>query len=185
MKKRTRFPLMGLALLALAGGLELIVVDGTLTGKTPINPVLSRIGMVLEQKTAPSTASAQPMYIWKDASGVTHISETPPPSASSGAPQAREYQFSPQPPAEQPAPVETPVMPEYQAQAPSDTDAAIAAVGRENLQEIERLKKELELYQKQFIRARNMGDGYAQTRFRTLIEQNREALARLAPETQQ
>lgn len=79
MKKRKRFSLAWLALLALAGGVELLIVDGTLSGGTPLSRVASSVRETLDQTPTPANAASQQMYIWKDASGVTHISETPPP----------------------------------------------------------------------------------------------------------
>ena len=103
MKKRKRFSLAWLALLALAGGVELLIVDGTLSGGAPLSRVASSVRETLDQTPTPANAASQQMYIWKDASGVTHISETPPPKPPAG--KVEEYQFSPQPPAAQPEPV--------------------------------------------------------------------------------
>ncbi len=187
MKKRARVSLTGLALLALAAGLELLVVDGTLSGRAPLRTVTELCGQIGEQAT-PSPASAQQMYIWKDASGVTHISETPPPASSGNTPKAKEYTFSPEPPAARPAPVEPlpqqPQPPSRPHVSASKTDEAIALVQQERRQEIERLQKEREHLEQQFIRARNSGDGYAQIRFRTLLERNRDALLELDPQPQ-
>lgn len=187
MKKRARVSLTGLALLALAGGLELLVVDGTLSGRVPLRAVTELCGQ-LGEKTTPSAASAQQMYIWKDASGVTHISETPPPSRAGKTPAAEEYNFSPEPPAAQPAPVEPLIQQPQPSSQPemsaAKTNEAIALVQQERQQEIERLQKEREHLERQFVRARNAGDGYAQIRFRTLLERNREALLKLAPQQQ-
>ena len=43
---------------------------------------------------------------------------------------------------------------------------------------LEQLQKERGQLEKQLYRARATGDGYAQIRFRTLLEQNREGLLR-------
>ncbi len=195
MKKRT-FPLMGLALLAVAGGLELLVVDSTLSGKVPLRDITATVGKLWDRQTTPSSASAQPMYIWKDAAGVTHISETPPPNTGktnetgNAGKTVKEYQFSPQPAVSAPPPVEplTPpaalnsLMPETpQGLSASETDKAIEAVRKEREQALELLRQERTQLERQFVRARNSGDGYAQTRFRTLLERNREALEKLAP----
>ena len=48
-------------------------------------------------------------------------------------------------------------------------------------QQVEQLQKERGQLEKQLYRARATGDGYAQIRFRTLLEQNREALDKLIP----
>ena len=48
-------------------------------------------------------------------------------------------------------------------------------------QKVEQLQKERGQLEKQLYRARATGDGYAQIRFRTLLEQNREALEKLIP----
>ena len=103
MKKRKRFSLAWLALLALAGGVELLIVDGTLSGGAPLSRMASSVRETLDQTPTPANAASQRMYIWKDASGVTHISETPPPKPPTG--KVEEYQFSPQPPAAPPEPV--------------------------------------------------------------------------------
>ena len=163
MKKRKRFSLAWLALLALAGGVELLIVDGTLSGGAPLSRVASSVRETLDQTPTPANAASQQMYIWKDASGVTHISETPPPKPPAG--KVEEYQFSPQPPAAQPAELEK-----------------AAAEARKRLQQqVEQLQKERGQLEKQLYRARATGDGYAQIRFRTLLEQNREALEKLIP----
>ena len=47
--------------------------------------------------------------------------------------------------------------------------------------QVEQLQKERGQLEKQLYRARATGDGYAQIRFRTLLEQNREALEKLIP----
>ena len=93
MKKRKRFSLAWLALLALAGGVELLIVDGTLSGGAPLSRVASSVRKTLDQTPTPANAASQQMYIWKDASGVTHISETPPPKPPAG--KVEEYQFLP------------------------------------------------------------------------------------------
>ena len=103
MKKRKRFSLAWLALLALAGGVELLIVDGTLSGGAPLSRVASSVRETLDQTPTPANAASQQMYIWKDASGVTHISETPPPKPPAG--KVEEYQFSPQPPSPSPWPL--------------------------------------------------------------------------------
>ena len=84
MKKRKRFSLAWLALLALAGGVELLIVDGTLSGGAPLSRMASSVRETLDQTPTPANAASQQMYIWKDASGVTHISETPPPKPPHG-----------------------------------------------------------------------------------------------------
>ena len=57
-----------------------------------------------------------------------------------------------------------------------------AAEARKRLQQqVEQLQKERGQLEKQLYRARATGDGYAQIRFRTLLEQNREALEKLIP----
>ena len=43
MKKRKRFSLAWLALLALAGGVELLIVDGTLSGGAPLSRMASSV----------------------------------------------------------------------------------------------------------------------------------------------
>ena len=198
MKKRKRFSLAWLALLALAGGVELLIVDGTLSGGTPsdkqdtgnyadgdysINPlsrVASSVRETLDQTPTPANAASQQMYIWKDASGVTHISETPPPKPPAG--KVEEYQFSPQPPAAQPepvAPLDIP-SPEHQPSA-AELEKAAAEARKRLQQQVEQLQKERGQLEKQLYRARATGDGYAQIRFRTLLEQNREALEKLIP----
>ena len=47
MKKRKRFSLAWLALLALAGGVELLIVDGTLSGGAPLSRVASSVRKTL------------------------------------------------------------------------------------------------------------------------------------------
>lgn len=180
MKKRKRFSLAWLALLALAGGVELLIVDGTLSGGAPLSRVESSVRETLDQTPTPANAASQQMYIWKDASGVTHISETPPPKPPAG--KVEEYQFSPQPPAAQPepvAPLDIP-SPEHQPSA-AELEKAAAETRKMLQQQVEQLQKERGQLEKQLYRARATGDGYAQIRFRTLLEQNREALEKLIP----
>ena len=180
MKKRKRFSLAWLALLALAGGVELLIVDGTLSGGAPLSRVASSVRETLDQTPTPANAASQQMYIWKDASGVTHISETPPPKPPAG--KVEEYQFSPQPPAAQPepvAPLDIP-SPEHQPSA-AELEKAAAEARKRLQQQVEQLQKERGQLEKQLYRARATGDGYAQIRFRTLLEQNREALEKLIP----
>ena len=178
MKKRKRFSLAWLALLALAGGVELLIVDGTLSGGAPLSRVASSVRETLDQTPTPANAASQQMYIWKDASGVTHISETPPPKPPAG--KVEEYQFSP--PAAQPepvAPLDIP-SPEHQPSA-AEREKAAAEARKMLQQQVEQLQKERGQLEKQLYRARATGDGYAQIRFRTLLEQNREALEKLIP----
>ena len=187
MKKRKRFSLAWLALLALAGGVELLIVDGTLSGGAPLTLPPKSPGQdpdsvreTLDQTPTPANAASQQMYIWKDASGVTHISETPPPKPPAG--KVEEYQFSPQPPAAQPepvAPLDIP-SPEHQPSA-AELEKAAAEARKRLQQQVEQLQKERGQLEKQLYRARATGDGYAQIRFRTLLEQNREALEKLIP----
>lgn len=168
MKKRKRFSLAWLALLALAGGVELLIVDGTLSGGTPLSRVASSVRETLDQTPTPANAASQQMYIWKDASGVTHISETPPPKPPAG--KVEEYQFSPQPPAAQPepvAPLDIP-SPEHQPSA-AELEKAAAEARKRLQQQVEQLQKERGQLEKQLYRARATGDGYAQIRFRTLL----------------
>lgn len=180
MKKRKRFSLAWLALLALAGGVELLIVDGTLSGGTPLSRVASSVRETLDQTPTPANAASQQMYIWKDASGVTHISETPPPKPPAG--KVEEYQFSPQPPAAQPEPVAPLDIPSLEHQPSAAELEKAAAEARKRLQQqVEQLQKERGQLEKQLYRARATGDGYAQIRFRTLLEQNREALEKLIP----
>ena len=176
MKKRKRFSLTWLALLALAGGLELLLVDGTLSGGAPLLKLASGVRETLDS-TGTSTASAQQMYIWKDASGVTHIGEKPPSGPPSGA--VRELQITPDPAVPQPAPVrpET-VAPPVVQQLPAAPPAAAA----DDRQAAERLRKERAQLEKQLYRARAKGDGYAQIRIRNLLESNRQALEKLTPQ---
>ncbi len=181
MKKRKRFSLAWLALLALAGGVELLIVDGTLSGGAPLSRVMSSMRETLERTPSPANAASQQMYIWKDASGVTHISETPPPKAPAG--KVEEYQFSPQPPVAQPEPVAPLEMPRSEQQPSADDLQKAAAEAQKMLQQqAEQLQKERAQLEKQLYRARAAGDGYAQIRFRTLLEQNREALEKLIPQ---
>ena len=171
MKKRKRFSLAWLALLALAGGVELLIVDGTLSGGAPLSRVASSVRETLDQTPTPANAASQQMYIWKDASGVTHISETPPPKPPAG--KVEEYQPEPVAPLDIPSP-------EHQPSA--DEREKAAAEARKRLQQqVEQLQKERGQLEKQLYRARATGDGYAQIRFRTLLEQNREALEKLIP----
>ena len=176
MKKRKRFSLAWLALLALAGGGELLIVDGTLSGGAPLSRMASSVRETLDQTPTPANAASQQMYIWKDASGVTHISETPPPKPPAG--KVEEYQFSPQPPAAQPEPVAPLDIPSLEHQ-PSAAELEKAAAEARKM--VEQLQKERGQLEKQLYRARATGDGYAQIRFRTLLEQNREALEKLIP----
>ena len=176
MKKRKRFSLAWLALLALAGGGELLIVDGTLSGGAPLSRMASSVRETLDQTPTPANAASQQMYIWKDASGVTHISETPPPKPPAG--KVEEYQFSPQPPAAQPEPVAPLDIPSLEHQPSAAELEKAAAEARKMLQQLQKERGQLE---KQLYRARATGDGYAQIRFRTLLEQNREALEKLIP----
>ena len=181
MKKRKRFSLTWLALLALAGGLELLLVDGTLSCGAPLLKLASGVRETLD-RTGTSTASAQPMYIWKDASGVTHIGEKPPSAPPSGA--VRELQITPDPAVPQPAPVPPePVAPPVAQQPPAEPPAAAppTAAG-EAAQDAERLHRERAQLEKQLYRARAKGDGYAQIRLRNLLETNRQALEKLTPQ---
>ncbi len=176
MKKRKRFSLTWLALLALAGGLELLLVDGTLSGDAPLLKLASGVRETLDGTGTP-TASAQQMYIWKDPSGVTHIGEKPPSGPPAGA--VRELQITPDPAVPQPAPVrpET-VAPPVVQQPPAAPPAAAA----EDRQAAERLRKERAQLERQLYRARAKGDGYAQIRIRNLLESNRQALEKLTPQ---
>ena len=166
MKKRRRFPLIWFALLALAGGLELLIVDGTLSGDAPLHKLED-----LRETLPASTASAQPLYIWKDASGVTHIGEKPPSAPPSGT--VRELRLTPETAAPQPAPV----LPSAVPSAPATPPPAPAA----DAQAAERLRTERAQLEKQLYRARAKGDGYAQTRLRNLLETNRQALEKFVP----
>ena len=153
---------------------------GTLSGGAPLSRVASSVRETLDQTPTPANAASQQMYIWKDASGVTHISETPPPKPPAG--KVEEYQFSPQPPAAQPepvAPLDIP-SPEHQPSA-AELEKAAAEARKRLQQQVEQLQKERGQLEKQLYRARATGDGYAQIRFRTLLEQNREALEKLIP----
>ncbi|MFQ8736031.1 MAG: hypothetical protein ACLSAH_08390 [Bilophila wadsworthia] len=94
MKKRKRFSLAWLALLALAGGVELLIVDGTLSGGTPLSRVASSVRETLDQ--TPTPASALSRCTSGRRIGV-RISETPPPAA-------RGKVRVPQPPAASPSP---------------------------------------------------------------------------------
>ena len=180
MKKRTHLSLGWLALLTLACGVEPLIVDGTPSGGAPLSRMVSGIRETLPPTPSPANAAPQQMYIWKDASGVTHISETPPSKPPAG--KVEEYQFSPQPPAAQPepvAPLDIP-SPEHQPSA-AELEKAAAEARKRLQQQVEQLQKERGQLEKQLYRARATGDGYAQIRFRTLLEQNREALEKLIP----
>lgn len=141
MKKRKRFSLAWLALLALAGGVELLIVDGTLSGGAPLSRVASSVRKRWTKHPPQRMRPSQQMYIWKDASGVTHISETPPPKPPAG--KVEEYQFSPQPPAAQPepvAPLDIP-SPEHQPSA-AELEKAAAEARKRLQQQVEQLQKE-------------------------------------------
>ena len=163
MKKRKRFSLAWLALLALAGGVELLIVDGTLSGGAPLSRVASSVRETLDQTPTPANAASQQMYIWKDASGVTHISETPPPKPPAG--KVEEYQFSPQPPAAQPepvAPLDIP-SPEHQPSA-AELEKAAAEARKRLQQQVEQLQKERGQLEKQDgRRPRGAGKAHPQT----------------------
>lgn len=184
MKKRRRFPFVWLVLLAGAVALEMVVVEGALQGDAPLSRVADGLRRTLAETGAPANAAPQDVYIWKDSSGVTHIGEKPP--AAPG--DVRELRLSPQSPAAPPAlPPSSEGMPA--AQAPSvplegDAPPAGSAQGEQTpgAGERERLLREREALEKQFYRARIKGDGYAQIRFRHLLEANRQALEKLGPQ---
>ena len=80
----------------------------------------------------------------------------------------------------------TPCCPAYRSASRATPSAAelekAAAEARKMLQpQVEQLQTERGQLEKQLYRARATGDGYAQIRFRTLLEQNREALEKLIP----
>lgn len=193
MKKRRRFPLLWLVLLAGAVALEMVVVEGALQGDAPLSRVADGLRRTLAETGAPANAAPQDVYIWKDSSGVTHIGEKPPASAPGDV---RELRLSPQSPAtpSTSAPTSPPALPPSSegmpaAQAPSvpsegDTPPAGSAQGEQapDAGERERLLRERENLEKQFYRARIKGDGYAQIRFRHLLEANRQALEKLGPQ---
>ena len=70
--------------------------------------------------------------------------------------------------------------PEHQPSA-AELEKAAAEARKMLQQQVEQLQKERGQLEKQLYRARATGDGYAQIRFRTLLEQNREALEKLIP----
>lgn len=189
MKKRRRFPLIWLVLLAGAAALEMVVVEGALQGSAPLSRVADGLRRTLAETGAPANAAQQDVYIWKDSSGVTHIGEKPPAAAPGDV---RGLRLSPQPPAAPPAP--SPAFPPSSeglpaAQTPSvpsegDTPPAGSAQGEQtpDAGERERLLRERENLEKQFYRARIKGDGYSQIRFRHLLEANRQALEKLGPQ---
>lgn len=193
MKKRRRFPLLWLVLLAGAVALEMVVVEGALQGDAPLTRVADGLRRTLAETGAPANAAPQDVYIWKDSSGVTHIGEKPPASVPGDV---RELRLSPQPPAASPdsSTTASPVLPPssegmLDAQAPSvqpegDALPAGSAQGEPapDAGERERLLREREALEKQFYRARIKGDGYAQIRFRHLLEANRQALEKLGPQ---
>lgn len=189
MKKRRRFPLIWLVLLAGAVALEMVVVEGALQGDAPLSRVADGLRRTLAETGAPANAAQQDVYIWKDSSGVTHIGEKPPASAPGDV---RELRLSPQPPASSSAvppalPPSSGGMPGAPTpSAPPEADAPPAASaqgeGTQAAGERERLLREREALEKQFYRARIKGDGYAQIRFRHLLEANRQALEKLGPQ---
>lgn len=192
MKKRRRFPLLWLVLLAGAVALEMVVVEGALQGDAPLSRVADGLRRTLAETGAPANAAPQDVYIWKDSSGVTHIGEKPPAAAPGDV---RELRLSPQPPAGSPdSSPASPVLPPSSegmpaAQAPSvpsegDAPPAGSAQGEPapDAGERERLLREREALEKQFYRARIKGDGYAQIRFRHLLEANRQALEQVGPQ---
>ena len=63
----------------------------------------------------------------------------------------------------------------------AELEKATAEARKMLQQQVEQLQKERGQLEKQLYRARATGDGYAQIRFRTLLEQNREALEKLIP----
>ena len=69
----------------------------------------------------------------------------------------------------------------YYKKAAMFLEKAAAAARKRLQQQVEQLQKERGQLEKQLYRARATGDGYAQIRFRTLLEQNREALEKLIP----
>lgn len=193
MKKRRRFPFVWLVLLAGAVALEMVVVEGALQGDAPLSRVADGLRRTLAETGAPANAAPQDVYIWKDSSGVTHIGEKPPASAPGNM---RELRLSPQPPATPPAssPAAPSALPPSSEgmldtpapSAPSEADAPPAASAQGEATraagERERLLREREALEKQFYRARIKGDGYAQIRFRHLLETNRQALEKLGPQ---
>lgn len=174
MRKRRRFPLTWLALLALAAGLEILLVEGTLRGDAPLFRLSEGLRRTLEETGSPANAAPQQMYIWKDASGVTHIGEKPPAEAPAG--KVRELEVSPQAPVSPPAALEPPSAPSLPSAEAEEASPQDEGPGRER----ERLQKEKAELEKQFYRARVKGDGYAQIRMRHLLEANRQALEKLA-----
>lgn len=176
MKKRRRFPLTWLALPALAAGLEILLVEGTLTGDAPLVRLSDGLRRTLEETGSPANAAPQQMYIWKDSSGVTHIGEKPPADAPAG--KVRELEMSPQAPVSPPPALEPQPAPSLPSAEAEETPSQDDGRGKE----MERLHKEKAELEKQFYRARVKGDGYAQIRIRHLLEANRQALEKLAPE---
>lgn len=189
MKKRRRFPVVWLVLLAGAGALELVVVEGALQGEAPLSRVAEGLRRTLSETGVPARAAPQDVYIWKDSSGVTHIGEKPPAQAPGGV---RGLRLSPQPPASSPASppalspssVGTPDAqpPSVRPEGDAPPAASVQGEGAQAAGERERLLREREALEKQFYRARVKGDGYAQIRFRHLLEANRQAIEKLGPQ---
>ena len=93
-----------------------------------------------------------------------------------------EYQFSPQLQPRSPSPSPLSILPSLEHQPSAAELEKAAAEARKMLQTAGRTAaKGAGQLEKQLYRARATGDGYAQIRFRTLLEQNREALEKLIP----
>lgn len=167
MKKRTHLSLGWLALLTLACGVEPLIVDGTPSGGAPLSRMVSGIWETLPPTPSPANAAPQQMYIWKDASGVTHISETPPSKPPAG--KVEEYRFSPQPSAAQPGPVAPLERPGLEHQPSAEQEKAAAEARNRLRQQIGQLQKERGQLEKQLYRARATGDGYAQIRWKRVV----------------
>ena len=176
MKRRRRSPLLWILLLVLACALELFVLETTFRSDKPTlgRSVFAMLGSTGE----PANASPQKMYVWKDASGVTHISETPPPDS---ARKARELSLTPAP--QQPAP--SPALPSVLPVAPMpQMDPPKTPSEQPQIDEalLQKLRIERSRLEKQLYRSRTKGDGYGQIRTRKLLEENRNALEQLLPQ---
>ena len=86
-------------------------------------PASTRLVLGCIALVALAPAFAQTVYTWKDAKGVTHYSDAPPPKGT----QSRQLQPQPAPPTPTPVPVATTATPAKTVPASPSTNAAIAA----------------------------------------------------------
>lgn len=179
MKKRKRFSLAWLALLALAGGVELLIVDGTLSGGAPLSRMAQRAGNAGPNTHPSQCGLSADVHLERRIRGHAHQRNAASQAAHGQGGGIPVLAAPPAAPPEPVAPLDIPSL-EHQPSA-AELEKAAAEARKMLQQQVEQLQKERGQLEKQLYRARATGDGYAQIRFRTLLEQNREALEKLIP----